>query len=218
MQPVAKIYPCKVKQLDDTTRSFWAVASTGEVDRDGDRIDPRGWDLTSFRQNPVIAWAHDYSQPPVAKALDVRLDGDRLCFKPQFATKDQYPFADTIYRLYAGGFLSAFSVGFRPLDARPVTRLAAGHKIVGTDYLKQELFEISCVTVPANPGALLDAHKEGVLDGPTMAKLISAPQVGQKPATGSGLLDPQTLTRHLVEGIVDHLVAKRVNYHLGIVD
>ena len=33
------------------------VISTGAVDRDGDTIDPKGWDLTAYRRNPTVLLA-----------------------------------------------------------------------------------------------------------------------------------------------------------------
>ncbi len=74
--------------------------------------------------------------------------------KLQFATAEEYPFADTIYKLYKGGYLRAFSVGFDPVESKDLGGWAQ-------EYLKQELYEVSCVTVPANPEALMKAVEAG---------------------------------------------------------
>ncbi|MGD8561228.1 MAG: HK97 family phage prohead protease [Desulfarculaceae bacterium] len=155
MKLVHKLINFSVSQVDDQARTFWAVASTGGVDRQGDEIIAQGWELDNFLQNPVIPWAHDYERPPVAKALEVRVDGDRLLFQAQFPGAEEYAFADTIFRLYRGGYLSAFSVGFAPLESEVVTNIVNGRTLTGTRYLRQELYEISCVTLPANPQALV---------------------------------------------------------------
>lgn len=154
MKLVHKTLDCQLGQLDDQTRTFWAVASTDQVDRQGDSIDAAGWDFANFLNNPVIAWAHDYNQPPVAKALELRVENGRLLFLAQFPTAEEYPFADTVWRLYKGGYMRAFSVGFAPLQSRVESRVIDGRAVAGNHYLKQELYEISCVTLPANPEAL----------------------------------------------------------------
>lgn len=157
MKLMHKLMNFEVGQVDEAARTFWAVASTEGVDRQGDLIVAEGWDLSNFLKNPVIPWAHDYSRPPVAKALEVKVDQGRLLFKAQFPPPADYAFADTVFRLYRGGFLRAFSVGFSPQESEVVTHDLGGRKVTGTRYLKQELYEISCVTLPANPQALLAA-------------------------------------------------------------
>ena len=159
MKLIHKVMNFELERVDQNERSFWAVASTGGMDRQGDEIEPLGWDLENCLKNPVIAWAHDYSRPPVAKALEVRPANEGLLFKAQFARPEEYAFADTVFKLYLGGFLKAFSVGFSPLASEIAVRQLDGKTITGTRYLKQELYEISCVTLPANPDALVALGK-----------------------------------------------------------
>ena len=154
MKLVHKVMDFTLREVDDTRRSFWAVASTGKVDRQGDLVEPSGWHLENFLKNPVIPWAHDYSRPPVARALEVKVEDGRLLFLAQFAPAEDYAFADTVFRLYRGGFLRAFSVGFLPLESELMQTRQKGRLVTGTRYLEQELYEISCVTLPANPEAL----------------------------------------------------------------
>jgi len=151
--------PVEIKDADDDSRSFWIVASDESVDRDGDSIKADGWDLTNFKKNPVIPWAHRYGDPPVAKAADIKVEDGKLMIKAQFAAADDYPFADTIYRLYKGGFLSAFSVGFKPTKWTTVDEPGRW----GWDIEKAELYEVSAVTVPANPNAVALAVSKGVI-------------------------------------------------------
>ena len=75
----------------------------------------------------------------------------RGCPRPEFATDEQFPFADQVYRLIVGGFLNSVSVWFRPLQH--VYNAARG----SVDFLKQELLEISVVPIPANPSAVVEA-------------------------------------------------------------
>lgn len=148
MSTLFKQFATEIKAVADT-RTIKFLISTDAIDRDGDSIDPKGWDLTNYMKSPVVLWSHDYSQPPVAKATSVESTKNGLAATAEFPAKGVYPFADTVYELLKGGFLSASSVGFRPIDGVP----AEGRK--GMNYLKQELLEFSVVPVPANPEALV---------------------------------------------------------------
>jgi HK97 family phage prohead protease len=108
-----------------------------------------------------VLWAHDQSQPPVAKALSrsLKVDGKKLIATAQFMPADVSEFSYMIFQMYKLGFMNATSVGFRPLewsfaedDKRPY----------GVNFTKQELLEFSCVPVPANADALMGAKSMGV--------------------------------------------------------
>lgn len=156
-----KVIPFEIKEINEEERSFLAVASTEDLDRDNDRIMADGWDLGNFLKNPVVPWSHRYFDPPVAKATEIYVKDGKLMFRPKFATKDEYDFADTIFKLYKGGFLRSFSVGFDPKRYEIVER-QKGRR--GYDFLEQELWEISACTVPCNPNALVAAKSKGVID------------------------------------------------------
>lgn len=157
MKLIHKLIDFSIGQVDEEARTFWAVASTNGVDRQGDSIEAVGWDLSNFMKNPVIPWAHDYMRPPVAKALECKVEDGRLVFHAQFPPAEDYKFSDTVFRLYRGGFLRAFSVGFSPIESEMQTIKVGDQARTGTLYRRQELYEISCVTLPANPQALLAA-------------------------------------------------------------
>lgn len=140
-------------------RTIRFVLSDNSVDRMGDRIDAAGWQLSAFRLNPVVLWAHDSSTPPIGRARDLRVEGSRLIGDIEFASAADHPLADTVYRLVRGRFLNAVSVGFRPIDwAASTDRSRAG----GIDFKRQELLEVSVVPVPANPNAIGLRELKGV--------------------------------------------------------
>ena len=142
----------EIKSVNREARTFWAVASTEEKDRDGDVISSKGWDLKHFKDNPVILWAHDYRELPVAKALNIQKGDGKLRFKPQFAAHEK---AQAVFDLYADGFLKAFSVGFIP-------QVSEDMEDGGKFFKKAELLEISAVPVPSNPGALAEIRAKGI--------------------------------------------------------
>tara|TARA_Y100000310_G_scaffold101137_1_gene99041 strand:- start:1569 stop:2789 length:1221 start_codon:yes stop_codon:yes gene_type:complete len=141
------------------------AGSTEDIDRMGDSIKSAGWQLAPFKKNPVFLWGHDYSQPPIGRATKVWLDKDskRLMFNIEFADRDIYPFADTIYKLYKGGFLHATSVGFIPLEWEGKGEDNPLPNRTGNVFTKQELLELSAVPVPANAHALVSAREQGLI-------------------------------------------------------
>ena len=130
-------------------RKFRWVVSTEDVDRDRDVIYANGWDLTAFRRNSVIQFAHDYSTPPIGRAVSIEVRSKRLEAVIEFAPPGLHPLADTCCGLVEAGFLRACSVGFRP------KRFTKNAERDGLDFFEAELLEISVVPVPANASALL---------------------------------------------------------------
>lgn len=146
----------QVKQFgQEEDRILRFIGSTEAQDRDGDIISSSGWELENYKKNPVFLWAHDYSIPPIGKAIDVRVRNKQLIFDIQFLEEGVYPLADTIYKLYKGGFLNATSVGFVGKQAEPIAN--------GSKYIRQELLELSAVPVPSNPTALQQAKSKGYI-------------------------------------------------------
>ena len=126
------------------------VLSTDDVDRHGDVIAADGWVLDSYRENPVLLWAHDYRKPAIGRAAKTWVEPHRLLAKMEFAPTD---FAQEVATLYRSGFQWGVSVGFKPLryEERKDDKTGA---FLGLRFLEQELLEVSAVPVPANRSAL----------------------------------------------------------------
>jgi len=135
--------------VEEVDGKLKAVASDETLDRHGDVVKAEGWKLENFRKNPVLQWAHDPTTPAIGKAKDIKVDGRKLTFTPVFSKATQL--AKDVKKLYEEGILKAFSVGYRELE-----RNDKGETV------DQELIEISCVNVPANPNALLMAKQKGL--------------------------------------------------------
>lgn len=130
---------------------FDVVASTDAIDRDGESIDPKGWELNNFQKNPVILWAHNYNELPIGVAEKVFIDDEKgLVVSGRFASEEANPKAGQVKRLYEENILRAVSVGFIPKERN------------GTLITKAELLEVSFVPVPSNPQALALAVAKGV--------------------------------------------------------
>ena len=159
-----KGYTPRIKQLDVEERTVEFVISTDTIDRDTDIITLDGWDLAHYRNNPVVLWAHQSRELPIAKSVEVDIQDGALRSVAKFAERESYPFADTVFQLLRGGFLNATSVGFMVTqwewaadeDARPM----------GWDITGAELLEYSVVPVPSNPDALMEARSKGIDTAP----------------------------------------------------
>lgn len=157
---------------NEEKRQISYLVSDETPDRVGDIIKVTGWDLNQYRQNPVILWAHDGSSvPPIGRSENVRRryePSPRLTADVEFAPKEAYEFADTIYQLAARGFIKATSVGFMPLETMELdkkSREELGLGRYGQVFTKAELMEISIVSVPANPSALELGVKQLISEG-----------------------------------------------------
>lgn len=141
----------KLSELNETDMSFLAVASDESEDRDSDVIRQLGWKLANYKKNPIVAWAHDYRAMPVGVSKKTWVDKDnlRLMFKPKFDSADDKSME--VFNKYKNGFLKTFSVGFAPIKYKVRDENLGWWG--GLEHEEQELLEISCVPVPANPNA-----------------------------------------------------------------
>lgn len=158
--PLKAICETEVKAADEP-RTLNFVISSATVDRANDTINQEGWSLDAYRKNPVVLWSHDPSLP-VGRAVELGIAGGRLRSKTEFAPADNPAFgklADGLFQMYKGGFLSATSVGFLPLEyafSEDPTRKG------GMDFKRAELMEYSLVSVPANSEALIEGKQAGI--------------------------------------------------------
>ena len=153
-QRAYSVQTVKVRKVEGNARALTFTASTEQVARDGDIIEVDGWQTASYLKNPVVLWMHDPYTPPIGKALAVRT-GDTLDIDVEF---DHDEFADRIFGLYERGFLNAVSVGYQPKAYRKPDdeeRAELGLGPWGVVWTTTELLELSAVSVPADPGALV---------------------------------------------------------------
>lgn len=144
------ITQCELKGIDeDKLLITGIVGSDGSTDRHGDRVNPKGWVLDNFLKNPVIMLNHEYHQLPIGKATNVSMRNGKLVFDVQFSKTLEV--AKQAFNLVKEGIMKAWSVGFIPLEWGKT----------GDEYTinKQELLELSLVSIPANPNALLSYKK-----------------------------------------------------------
>jgi len=165
---------------------YWA--SDERVDRHGDIV-KQNWSFEDFEKNNIMLYSHSWDLPPIGAVLDWSVSsrndkdysGKALYLLTLFATKEQWDWADTIFRLVSGGFLKSGSVGFYPgtiidvKDEEEREQLGLGRW--GYILDNNSLIEWSPTSVPANTGAhvVLNSMKENNLlkfeDAPVIREL-----------------------------------------------
>lgn len=124
-------------------------ASTNDIDRSGDVVSAAVWEkgLENYLKNPIILAYHDYHKP-VGRMLEHKADKKGLWIKARISSA-----AEDVYKLVKDGVMTAFSIGFRILDAEY-------NQAAEVFLIKEiELHEISVVPVPCNQNTLFSLSK-----------------------------------------------------------
>lgn len=149
-----KAQPTTINEKDYTMD---VVMSIEVKDRQGDIVDINSISTENFELNPVVIPFHDYDEMSVGKVIKIwkELKEGKMALMAtiKFAV-DEYPVAKTMFNLYKGGYMNAFSIGFQ------VGRVETNTETGVTTLYDCELLELSCVTVPANQLAL--AKSKGI--------------------------------------------------------
>jgi HK97 family phage prohead protease/HK97 family phage major capsid protein len=124
-------------------------ASTNDVDRHGDIVPASVWEkgIKNYLNNPVILAYHNHSAP-IGRMTEHTVDEKGLLVKARISSA-----AGDVYNLVKDGVLTAFSIGFRIVDAEYNSAL----ELFVVKEL--ELHEISVVSVPANQNTLFSLSK-----------------------------------------------------------
>ena len=138
------------------------VASTSNLVRDDAIIPMAAWDITDFLKNPVILFAHNSFEPPIAQSVSTELRRGPGEMRQFWLFNDLTQLSREVHALFETGAMRAASVGFmirsfhRP-DEKELAKLRKKFPRVGefTWVIDlAELLETSAVPVPADPGAI----------------------------------------------------------------
>lgn len=145
------------------------VGTDGSEDRHGSVINPRGWDMTAYRTNPVVLWGHDQRIPLIGNTVDLEFDKGRWIFGIEFAVEEWDAYGDRnlarlIWKLFDGDKMRATSVSFIPKEwqDRQATTIPS-YFAENVEYTRQELTEISAVNIPSNRAALKKSIEDGTI-------------------------------------------------------
>jgi len=154
-------------------RADVSVISDASVDKEGEVIDPKSLDFTTFRKNPVVAWNHNYSIPPVGKSIWQKCIGGN-CWKAKttyISKPDDYPkeqpwLPDSIFHMIKSGSMKGKSIGGavkwkQPTEA-DATRL--GFELSKCKRISEsvEVFEYSVCPIGINSNTIVEAVSKGV--------------------------------------------------------
>ena len=142
-----------------TEKGYSWTLSTYDLDRFGERIDPKGWDFAQYIKNPVVEWAHRYDIPAIGKIEGLAVDDNGLHGLVIFNDKEYDAFGWSIGERVKAGVIRAGSVGFRVIEIEIPNKNDSQD---GTNLIfrKQELLEFSICNVPANPFALAKSNQQ----------------------------------------------------------
>lgn len=158
------------------------VLSDETLDRYGDIIEAKGWDLRDFKKNPIALFGHS-SSFPIGTWSNVRVEGTKLIGTLVLAAKGTSQRIDELIGLVEQGVLRAVSVGFRPIENEPID---PKQPYGGQRYTKQQLLETSLVAVPANPAALAIAKSLNVSDETLVMAFGEQADVKRRDLTATG--------------------------------
>lgn len=151
----------RAKSVNQITLDNWTIgieiewyASTKDKDRVQDIVEPTAFQsaIDMYMTNPVILLQHDHNKPVWVVTATQIVKNKGLYFKG-LITED----TDGLFSKLNNWVLRALSIGYRVKDYEVQEKNDEQWNIIGYDYIikELELFEISIVSVPANPYALL---------------------------------------------------------------
>lgn len=163
----------KIKSVTDNgdERIITGIASTPTPDRDSDIIDPKG---AKFALPIPLLWQHNHNQP-IGEVVEATVTDAGIEITAKIATiTDEGALKNRIdeaWQSIKSGLVKCLSVGFRSLDY-------AYHKDdYGLDIKEWEWYELSVVTVPANPDAIITSlkdFKKAFADGASKAPALGS--------------------------------------------
>lgn len=176
--------PAQIKGVDEDSRIVEGYANTKDLDRVGDVVDPKAFrrSLNYFRKHGKLLLFHNTTMP-AGRVLDAKIDEHGLWIKGQIV-RGSHPlhYAEEAWNLMRQGVLDAFSIGFRVIGLEAVNleeepELAQAAHAQGHSEVRRitelDLYEVSIVSVPANPhahfsvlGAMVDAAEGRSWEGP----------------------------------------------------
>jgi hypothetical protein len=153
------------------------VVSTATEDRANRRVNPDGWDLAAYRENPVVLWEHGFDTAvPVATCPEIAVKAGRLEGVADFTetaaiSGPMGEFAAGVYDLVAAKVLRMASAAWRGLEY--AARYDADDRYLGMDYARQELVEWSLVPIGSNPDALRIARASGCFNDQGLERVFA---------------------------------------------
>lgn len=138
----------KVKKATKNSVTIEGFANAATIDRMKEKINPQGWQLDNYKNNPIVLFDHGHDPTfgfmPIGKAIEIEAQAEGLYTKIQLSSSKSEKIS-AIRDLVEEGILKTFSVGFEPKN----TEKSADDPDV-TIITQAELLETSIVPIPMN--------------------------------------------------------------------
>jgi HK97 family phage prohead protease len=150
-----------IKAIDEERREIAGIASTPQLDRSNDIVEPKG--LTFGAETPLLL-NHDTRKPvgsvkfgvATAKGLPFKAKIPKV--NEEGAVKDR---TDEAWHSVKHGLIKGVSIGFVPRESEAI----GSGRTAGRRFTKAAIHELSLVAIPCNPGAFISAFKSlGTVD------------------------------------------------------
>ena len=147
-----------LRDIEVGENAYAVTIFANEVARDPVELKFDGLQTENYNNNPVVLWSHNSPGVtaasggiPIAKTTALYSAGPRS-IRASFEFLDNDPFVARVKNAWDQGFIRAASIAWYPLEYEA--------KADGTGWIdyKSDLLEWSLVPVPADPGALREAH------------------------------------------------------------
>jgi hypothetical protein len=177
----------ETKVLSEKERSAEFIASDQTIDSYNEIVRAAGWKFGRFKLNAPFVDSHDYSsiEKLLGNVTSWKVAGDRLVESVKLLPEGISRLADVAWKMIAGGFVRAVSVGFMPLKVRSRWRDEADFikactelgvdkeraKTMDVIHWEQEQTELSAVLIGANPSAVALAHRSGAVADEDLASI-----------------------------------------------
>lgn len=134
-------------------RTFKGIASTPSVDRMGDIVEPLGMEI---KLPAPLLWQHN-SREPVGWVHSAKATKDGIFVECEIATiKEDGELKNEIdkrWQQLTNKLVRGLSIGFDPIEHSQIDG-SWGYR-----FIKWELLELSCVTIPANSDCSIETIK-----------------------------------------------------------
>jgi HK97 family phage prohead protease len=145
------ISPIGFKAADESKRVAIVDFATNTPDRGKEIFHPEGIEnVEEYKANPVVLLNHDWYGLPIGQATDLDITPEHLRAKVSFDDDER---SVTVYNKLRSGSLRTGSIGYDPVLTEYDPKLDVYH------LWKTKLYELSIVTIPMNPTALVQFVK-----------------------------------------------------------
>lgn len=169
----------EVKSVDAKARTFSGVATTPATDRIGDTINPMG---ATFAKSIVLLHQHKHDEPIGSVTFD-KPTKNGINFKAAIPTVDREGLfkqrVDLAWDEIDYGVVRAVSIGFKPIKYAFTDD--------GVDYQEIEIYELSTVSIPALPAAVI-AQIKSMQGAPLPRDVVRSIQLADRRGAGIPLV------------------------------